>query len=233
LAIRAKVLEAIVPCPHCRQRNRVIETPSQGKHKCGKCGNQVIAPFKYVVFDCETTGLPSSKSAPHLVQLAWSLNDAEGNNLEERNYIVAPDGFSIPLSSTRIHGITDEQARKIGAPLGHVLEAFLQAADLGDTRLVAHNINFDAGIIETEVEALNINSKFSLRPRFCSMRSATNVCKIPKRGSSSSYKWPSLRELHLHLFGSSFSGAHDAIKDVQATTRCFFELRRRGLVQYS
>ena len=43
-------------------------------------------------------------------------------------------------------------------------------------------------------------------------------------------KWPKLEELHIKLFGCNFEGAHDALDDVRATAKCFFELKRLGMV---
>ena len=33
------------------------------------------------------------------------------------------------------------------------------------------------------------------------------------------------------IFGHEFSGAHDALTDVTATKECYFELKRRGIIQ--
>ena len=223
-----KTLEAIICCAHCGQKNRVFEQGAPGSHKCRKCGMVLFVPFKYIVFDCETTGLPSGRSNPHLVQLAWSVHGPDGTTLAERNYIVKPSGYSIPEASTRVHGITDQRARKDGVPLPHVIESFLLAADTEGVRLVAHNIDFDTRVIGAEIKLVGFKSKFNDRPRYCTMRSTVDICSIPRR--SGGYKWPSLQELHLHLFGQHFQGGHNAMQDVQATARCFFELRRRGFI---
>jgi hypothetical protein len=34
----------------------------------------------------------------------------------------------------------------------------------------------------------------------------------------------------MKLFGTTFSGAHDALADVEATKKCFFELKNRGII---
>lgn len=225
-----KAQEAIIRCPYCDQKNRVFESVAIGTHKCGKCRTALSAPFKYVVFDCETTGLPSGRSNPHLVQLAWSVHGPDGKPIDERNYIVKPSGYSIPEASTRIHGITDQQARKDGVPLSHVIDNFLLATDSEGVRLVAHNINFDTRVIEAEIEHVGLKSKLNDRPGYCTMRSTVDLCKIPRRGGG--YKWPSLQELHLHLFGQHFQGGHNAIQDVRATARCFIELCGMKFVSY-
>lgn len=44
------------------------------------------------------------------------------------------------------------------------------------------------------------------------------------------FNGPILQELHNHLFNEDFDGAHDALADVKATARCFFELKRLGIL---
>lgn len=225
-----QVQQVVVRCKDCGQKNRVLESAVHGTYGCGKCGAVLPVPFRYLVLDSETTGLPSRRHVPHLVQLAWSVHASDGTLLAERNYIVRPDGYSVPQASTRIHGITDEQARRDGVPLRHVLDAFLVEADSEGVRLVAHNMAFDSAIMKGELERIGRESTLDERPGYCTMRSTVDLCRIPRRGGG--YKWPSLQELHLYLHGQGFDGAHDAMKDVQATARCFFELRQRGLVEY-
>jgi hypothetical protein len=43
-------------------------------------------------------------------------------------------------------------------------------------------------------------------------------------------KWPKLTELHYKLFGSGFEEVHNAAVDIQATAKCFWELRRMGII---
>jgi hypothetical protein len=54
-------------------------------------------------------------------------------------------------------------------------------------------------------------------------------CALPpyKNGA---YKWPKLGELHRKLFRTELSEAHDAGVDVTATMKCFFELKRMGII---
>jgi len=52
------------------------------------------------------------------------------------------------------------------------------------------------------------------------------MCKIPG-GRGGKFKLPTLTELHHFLFDVPFGEAHNATADVEATTRCFFELIRR------
>src|SRR5690606_35082396 len=54
------------------------------------------------------------------------------------------------------------------------------------------------------------------------------LLKLPG-GRGGRFKLPNLTELHSYLFGVPFAEAHNATADVEATTRCFFELVRRNV----
>jgi DNA polymerase III subunit epsilon len=97
-------------------------------------------------------------------------------------------------------------------------------------RIVAHNIQFDARIIGVEAQRAGLQFSFEGRFIYCTMMNTVKVCCIPKRGGG--HKWPSLLELHQHLFGLRFNEAHDARHDVRATADCFFELRKRDLLKF-
>jgi DNA polymerase-3 subunit epsilon len=60
------------------------------------------------------------------------------------------------------------------------------------------------------------------------MKQSTEFCRMP--GRYGSYKWPRLSELHVKLFDTPFEGVHDAKEDVQACAKCFFELKKQGII---
>ena len=59
------------------------------------------------------------------------------------------------------------------------------------------------------------------------MKNSIDYCKLP--GYHGEYKYPKLQELYRKLFGQSFSNAHDASADTEATKKCYFELKKKGL----
>jgi len=188
----------------------------------------------YLFFDTETTGLPKNWKAPvsdfdnwpRMVQLAFLLYDAEGNLMADGNYIVEPVGFTIPPESSLIHGISTERALKEGLPLKDVLLSFQEVMKHAEY-LVAHNIAFDEKIVGAELLRCGLPNNLMTKRRFCTMESSTSYCAIkgPK-----GLKWPRLSELHQKLFGCDFDEAHNAAVDIEATARCFWELRKRGLI---
>ena len=194
----------------------------------------------YLIFDTETTGLPKKWNAPvtdsdnwpRCVQLAWQLHDSKGKLISDHSYLIKPENFNIPFESEQIHGISTELATKIGANLSDVLNQFV--SDLSQAGfIIGHNVKFDLNIIGAEL--FRINSDIDLLEKdildTCTELTA-NVCKIPG-GRGGKFKFPTLIELYSFLFNASFSEAHNASADVEATARAFFELVRRGIINQS
>jgi DNA polymerase III epsilon subunit-like protein len=190
----------------------------------------------FLFFDTETTGLPRDWSAPvddlnnwpRLVQLAWLLYDEDGNKIDEKEYIIKPEGFLIPPQSASVHGITTEIAQKKGSDLREVLSEFSDAIN-GANYLVAHNMNFDEKIMGAEFLRKEIANALFEKERICTMISSIDFCKIPS-SNGQGYKWPRLSELHIKLFGKDFDDAHDAFVDTSACARCFFELCKKNII---
>lgn len=193
----------------------------------------------HVFFDTETTGLPKNWQAPisdtnnwpRMVQLAWVAADASGNVLSGQNYIIRPEGFLIPAETSKVHGITTERALQEGVPLHGALEEFSALLD-NSAILIAHNISFDIKIVGAEFIRERIDNCLEQVQKFCTMQTTTDFCRLPHAsGNGCGYKWPKLIELHNKLFNEDFDNAHDALADVRACARCFFELKNRGLIK--
>lgn len=190
----------------------------------------------FLFFDCETTGLPRIRyfspevadEWPHIVQLAWARYDIRGNAEDVRCHIVRPDGFKIPPDSTKIHGITDAHARRVGRDLVEVLDEFLEAAYAPGTTLVAHNLSYDCGVVGAELVRTRKPLGFLDLPGVCTMKETTELCALPRPGGGDGHKWPTLEELHCYCFGYSYEGAHDASRDLEACARSYFKLLEVG-----
>jgi len=186
----------------------------------------------YLFFDTETTGLPKNWKAPvtdttnwpRLVQLAWLAYDHVGNKLSDGNYIIKPEGFSIPADASRIHGISNERALREGLLIVDVLNTFQTMLDAATT-LVAHNMSFDEKIVGAEFIRNNMSNVLDRKQKICTMQSTTEFCAL---NGPYGYKWPKLSELHYKLFHTGFEEAHNAAVDIHATAKCFWELKRLG-----
>lgn len=177
--------------------------------------------MKILLFDTETTGLPSSRKLaadgpniwPHIVSMSWIVLDADTNKIEKKVYrIVKPESWTIPEDATRIHGITTEYATKNGVSLKSVMDEF--RAEPRDM-MIAHNMEFDHNVI---VNAIKWDLKEPIVqdsvPRMCTMRTSRNICKIP---SHYGYKSPKLSELYKFVFNKdpSSTSLHNSLYDTE------------------
>ena len=186
-----------------------------------------------IVIDTETTGLTrlsyvdrlNYKQWPRLVQIAWVRFGEDG--IEERQEtIIRPDDFRIPENASQIHGISHEEALLTGVEVAsqlNELNVCLQKVQA----IVAHNLNFDLGILESEAMRagfrLNLPSK-----RFCTVflgREYLRKAKGRKRGG-----FPKLDALYEELFGFTYSHKHTAGADTTACYHIFNRLRKLGYV---
>lgn len=179
----------------------------------------------YLFFDTETSGRFNFKqpfnhpSQPRCVQLGALLATSPTQTIAEANFIIYPNNFNIPKEAAAVHGIDTEHANQYGFDSKHTMTTLYHMMLKADI-IIAHNIKFDNAIINNEfyIHGLPMPDK----RLYCTMLAATAVCKLPGRGGS--YKWPTLQEAHLHFFGESFDGAHDAMADVKACARVYWEL---------
>jgi len=160
--------------------------------------------------------------------LAWVLYTADGHPLERKVRIVKPEGFTIPVEASDIHGITTERALAEGADISEVLADFEQAVQRADW-LVAHNASYDGPVIAAEFWRLGKEPPFVPAAMLCTKDDGTVVTKIPNQFNTG-YKWPRLDELHRFLLGEDFEGAHDALVDVEACARCFFAMKKNNQI---
>ena len=188
----------------------------------------------YLFFDTETTGLPRNWKAPvtdlnnwpRMIQIAWILSDDKGNRLESADFIIRPENFEIPVEASKIHSISTEKAMSDGEVLNKVLTHFNGLVEKADF-IVAHNISFDEKIVGAEFLRKQVRTNFERKAKLCTMKSSTDYCQL---SGHYGYKWPKLSELHIKLFGKDFEGAHDASADINATEKCFWEMRKMGLI---
>ena len=202
---------------------------------------------KIIFFDTETTGkLPERimygkrytlspvecyNEYPRICQISWKVVD------DEKDYIILPDGWSIPDEAAKIHGITTERARALGVPFTDAIREFLTDASQCD-RICAHNIHFDAWVI-----AANIVRSLGRRPfenrkwilakeRQIDTMTAPEIIKFvgARFPDGKPGKFPRLEELYARLFPGQTYNAHNSMNDVRALARCYYECKNIKLI---
>ncbi len=186
-------------------------------------------------FDTETSGFPSNKlpanhhNQPWIVQIGMILT-SDQYIMNQDCFLIESLGRKIHPGAEKVHQISTNMTDRFGIPesfLCVLFEKYLLHADL----LVAHNIAFDLKMMKLLFarNALEASEKrLNEISNFCTMKSSTDLCKLPGKFG---FKWPKLIELYEFLFNEELKGAHDALVDIKATMRCYFELiNNRGVV---
>ena len=182
---------------------------------------------------------------PHIVQLSFLLYDTEAKVvLEYIDYIirVGPEVIISP-ESIAIHQITPARSQTEGVPIVEALAVFektLIEADL----IVGHNISFDKKMLMVELlrhqlpnffyfakgstsgssSTSGISSRRDQYAEYCTMKQTTELCALSavnKTTGKTYCKYPTLSELHEHLFKSKPNGVHNAMIDVLVCLRCY------------
>jgi DNA polymerase-3 subunit epsilon len=192
------------------------------------------------VFDTETTGLPASymledanlSSWPHILQLAYIVYDTEAHKFLEFMEIIVklPSSVHISEESIRIHGISREMMTRSGVELAPQLTQFLTWCDMSEL-IIGHNVEFDYKMICAELMRLGWTEQLQTfkyyKKFFCTMKSTVNLCNIQSISKTGKQftKFPSLTELHFHLFKTGLKNMHNALNDVLVCFRCFYKLK--------
>ena len=189
--------------------------------------------MKAFVFDTETTGFSTKGGSlaeqPYIVQFAGIFGEISSENgfqeIDRVDILIKPR-IPIPFGASQVHGIYDvdvEWAPYIEEVLPEILK-YLNTADL----VVGHNIEYDEQVIRDELARLGRPGEYQPMKSLCTMRSSTEYCKLQGRGFS--FKAPRLGELYKHLFNEWFEWAHNAMVDVEATSKAFGELVKRKVI---
>jgi DNA polymerase-3 subunit alpha len=200
-------------------------------------------PSHFIAIDLETTGLPP-KLAPsaavtdwarwapcRAVQMAWIVYGAGGGDeaapdtpqpVSTNVYIISPDGFAIPEQAAAIHGFTTERATSEGLAVRDVMEAFVETMqDYPDAVYVAHNMEFDAGVVAAELARAGMvgaAKAWVAAPKVCTMLANTRP----------GCRWPRLSVLYEEVFGRPMAGAHSADGDARACAEIYMARNRRA-----
>lgn len=190
--------------------------------------------MKICVWDTETTGFPVKdwklEQQPYIIQFAAIISeysdDGTVTELERHDILIKPR-ISIPFGASQVNGIYDKDVADVPyiEESIDVIMRVLNGADI----VVGHNVSYDEGILGYELARLGRPGDYTPTQSICTMRSSTDYCKLPGRGFA--WKSPKLSELHRFLFDEYFDGAHDALIDVEATGRSFFELVKRWVIK--
>jgi DNA polymerase-3 subunit epsilon len=190
------------------------------------------------IFDTETTGFVNPNLDPddprqcHLIQLAAQLVDPAdpSGTVMEFSLIVNPGDVEMSKGAYNAHGISLEFAQKHGVSPSTAVDFFMHLSGFADID-VAHNIEFDRKVMALALHRRTGQPARLTNTGYCTMKAATNIVKSPPTekmlaAGRNHFKSPNLGECIKHFFGEELEGAHDAMVDVRACRRVYFELQK-------
>jgi DNA polymerase-3 subunit epsilon len=195
--------------------------------------------MKVLVFDTETTDLPLDQNAPlsdsakwpYIIQLSFMVFDTDTKEILEYSDSIIQLNASVPISpeSIAIHQITAQRSQNEGIPILEALVNLAEHMSEADV-IVGHNILFDKRMLMVEMFRNKMKSCLyrdnRAIPEYCTMKRTVELCKLPSINKKTgevykNFKYPTLTELHSHLFNQKPRGTHNAIADVMICLRCY------------
>jgi len=176
-----------------------------------------------IVFDTETTGLLKPllsplKEQPQIIEFAGIKLNSDLEEIDRIEFFVDP-GIDVPKHITKINNITTDQVKGVGDFATHLKK--LQRFFLGAKEMVAHNLKFDSGMLRVELARLDKLIQFPWPP--------VHTCTVETTLHIKNHRMK-LSGLHQHCTGEDFGGAHRAMVDTEALTRCYIHLKKEGVI---
>lgn len=185
--------------------------------------------MKILAIDTETTGKPISwhgavndlDNWPRIIELAWELFDENGRTIQEKSFLIKPDGWKVPDGEFwQEHGFTTEKCEAEGTAMPEVLNYFIAAVRTADI-MVAHNMSFDYPIINCEM--LRYGKRAKRIETYCTKEESTPICGI--LGPAGKNKWPTLAEAYTFFTGKQPENAHHALADVKMCKEVYLAMQ--------
>ena len=196
--------------------------------------------MKCLIYDTETTGIPDwnkpseDPCQPSVTQLcAELLDDDTGEVFAGMNFIIKPDGWTIPPDLETLTGITNEKAQAVGVDMRLVLPVFLSMWQRADQR-VAHNESFDMRMVRIEIFRAGMGEveadKWKAGKAFDTCKSSQDIVNLPptEKMLATGRRWPkppNLGEAYRHFTGTALENAHNAAVDVMACKTIYLSLK--------
>ncbi len=191
--------------------------------------------MKSIFLDTETTGLKPGQIA----QLTYLIEENKELTVA-KNYFFTVQTMS--PQAEMVHGFSIEKLDELSQ--GATFEDFHNdiLKDFNDSTCIAHNVKFDRGFVEAELDRINKIAEF--KNYFCTMEYFKNIVKLPGKFKNG-YKNPKVEEVldfykitpekvlqkTKYIFECEDVSFHDARYDTVAMYLCCLKSRNRNRVK--
>ncbi len=122
----------------------------------------------------------------------------------------------------RVHGIKKEFLKENGKDRSWVLNKLKDEILRYQPLIIGHFTEFDIHTLSCDYYRAGLENPFSHSGFYCTMLKSEDYVLNPE------IKHLRLSQLYQYLFDSKMENSHNAIIDAEATSKCFFEIYRRG-----
>ena len=167
----------------------------------------------YLCFDVETGVFGTTSD---IIQLAYIIYDSSEKELKRFNKFVK--NRIVEKRAFDTHGISTEFLTENGSEFDDIIYEFL--VDLNNCKyVIGHNVSSDMRHIRSNLVKYEIQVNYDP----FEYREIKDTMLMPNMLSTSNKKLK-LGELYKLLFKTDMKNAHDALADVEATGKCYFNL---------
>ena len=188
----------------------------------------------------------ADENLPYITQLSFILYDTVNMYIIKsyNAYVRLPQHVEISEKITELTGITREMLddENLTEDITDVLVELYNAYSECDI-VIAHNLEFDSRMVGIETQRNYARLDDEIAPYIqwmfdelyckltyvklqCTMQMSTKICNIQMTNSMGTYiKFPTLLELHIHLFNRAPENLHNSMMDVLVCLRCYLKIQ--------
>lgn len=186
--------------------------------------------MSYIVIDTETSGLGKHDT---ILQIAYQRFGRDGTlNDPFSTYINPPFEYEIHEKAFEVNGLTKEFLLENGYIRSQTVSMLTRLCRFANDGylFIGHQIAYDFRMIHQALKQYEMSTALIECTTFCTKENKAIRDFVQAVDINGRRKAPNLSELYKKLFNEQVQGAHDALADVQATARCYFELKKRGII---
>ena len=106
----------------------------------------------------------STLESLRIIQIGWGVGEIHSDGPTTYSRYIKPNSFGITTEGAAKHGVTQNFVEDHGLPLESILKEFIASAQewvARGARLVAHHIEFDAGVVAVELQRCGLHQQMA------------------------------------------------------------------------
>lgn len=189
----------------------------------------------HLVIDCETTGLfdytkpADAPGQPRLCQLGMIWLDDHLSTIDEAEFLIRPNGWTIAPDATARNGLTQEMLEELGGPIDEALAGYADAIDRRHI-IVGFNTPFDVKLMRGELRRAAMEDRYMQTCIIDVMHGCRHI--VDARTVDGRKKAPTLEQACTHFDVEREPVPHRALGGARATLHILRKLREMGQMPY-